>query len=375
MKQGLLILALLFYSRCFAQTDTTQQNNTIQVRVVLVGDAGSFNNGRHYVVDAIKNTIPLDSNTIILFLGDNLYKFGLPDESYPNYTTAKNVLDTQAAIAEKIPAKVYFMPGNHDWSRAGPEGWGTVIRQQRYIDNAGEKNVAYYPKDGCPGPVEIQVSKDVVLIIMDSQWWLHPYDKPGIESDCRYKTKDEVLNQLDDIITRNSNKLVLFACHHPFKSYGIHGGYFTWKQHIFPLTDLKPNLYIPLPGIGSLYPIIRSVFATPQDLKHPLYQNMIKDLQKVLKQYGNVIFISGHEHNLQLIKDSSYNYIVSGSGTNKTRVSKNKNELFGAAENGFATLEISKNKNVNIAFYTVNRDSVKKAYSSSLLNFSTLPPK
>ena len=115
------------------------------------------------------------------------------------------------------------------------------------------------------------------------------------------------------------------------------------------------------------------MFGTPQDLKQPAYANMIKDLQGVLKKYPNVIFLAGHEHNLQLIKDSSYYYIISGSGTNKTRVSKNKNELFGAPENGFATLEVSKNKNVNIAFYVVKGDSVKNAYSHALINFSKLP--
>jgi hypothetical protein len=60
----------------------------------------------------------------------------------------------------------------------------------------------------------------------DSQWWLHPYDKPGIESDCPYKTKDEVLSQLSDILTRNYKKLVIFATHHTFRSNGSHGGYY-----------------------------------------------------------------------------------------------------------------------------------------------------
>ncbi len=369
MKQMKIIFAALifFCSYCFGQKDT------IQARLVLIGDAGSLQNGRHPVVDAVRNNIKLDSNTTILFLGDNLYRNGLPDDVFSTYNEAKGVLDSQITIAAKTKAKVYFIPGNHDWDKQGPGGWNAVVREQSYIGLLANANVKFLPQDGCPGPVEISLTKDVVLILMDSQWWLHQYDKPGIESDCPYKTKEEVLNQLDDILARSSKKLVLFACHHPFKSYGIHGGYFTLKQHIFPFTDLHPNLYIPLPVIGSIYPITRSVFGTPQDLKQPAYANMIRDLQNVLKKYSNVIYIAGHEHNLQLIKDSSYYYIISGSGTNKTRVSKNKKELFGAAENGFATLEISKNKNVNIAFYTVNGDSVKNAYSSALLNFSKIP--
>lgn len=364
-----LVYIVLFSFLCY---HSYSQKDTIQARVVLIGDAGDFHGGKHPVVSAVKNNIKFDSKTTVVFLGDNLYYTGLPDESYRDYDKRRAVLDTQVNIAKGTPAKVYFMPGNHDWNRASKGGYEAIVRQQRYIDSLGDKNVKYYPEDGCPGPVEINLTPDVVLLIMDSQWWIHPYDKPGIESDCPYKTKDEVLNQIDDILSRNAKKLVLFACHHPFKSYGIHGGYFTLKQHIFPFTEMKPNLYIPLPIIGSIYPIARGVFGTPQDLKHPAYQNMISDVQKVTKKYPNVIFVSGHEHNLQMIKDSSYNYIISGSGTKKTRVSKNKKLLYGAQENGFVTLEISTNKNVKVNFYTVNGDSSKNAYTKDLMNFSKL---
>lgn len=363
MKTISLSLALFLFYHCMAQSDT------VQARIVLIGDAGSFQLGKHPVVDAVEKNIKLDSNTTIVFLGDNLYTWGLPDDAYSNYVVSRSILDSQVSIAGNSGAKVYFIPGNHDWAREGPGGWEAILRQERYVDALGNKNVKYYPEDGCPGPVEIPLSKEVVLILFDSQWWLHQYDKPGVESDCQCKTESEVLNVLDDMVSRNSKKLILFACHHPFKSYGIHGGYYTWKQYIFPFTDLKPNLYIPLPGIGAIYPITRSVFGTIQDLHHPLYQNMVRDLENVLQQHRNVIFIAGHEHNLQFIKDSSYYYIISGSGTNKTRVSKSKKELFAAAENGFAALEISKNDNVRAQFYTVFGDSVNKAYDSAVFNF------
>jgi hypothetical protein len=249
------------------------------------------------------------------------------------------------------------------------------LREQGYIDRLANSNVRFYPEGGCPGPVEIKVSEDVTLVVMDSQWWLHESDKPGVESDCPYKTNDEVLVQLEDILQKNANKLVIFACHHPFKSYGIHGGNFSIKQHIFPFTDLRPNLWIPLPIIGSIYPITRGIFGTIEDLPHPQYQNMVNAVTKVLKEHPNVIHVAGHEHTLQLIQDSSRTYIVSGAGCKTSRVNKGKNALFVADELGFATLEISKNKNVDVAFYTVDADSTyaNKKYGSHLLNFSKLP--
>lgn len=302
-----------------------------------------------------------------------MYTTGLPDEQSPEYDARRSVLDTQIAIANGTDAKVYFIPGNHDWDNGHAGGWDAIIRQQQYVDAKGGENVKFYPEDGCGGPVEVQLSDDAVLVIFDSQWWVHPYDKPGVESDCPYKTKLEVLSQIDDILSKNSKKLVILACHHTFKSYGIHGGYFTLKQHIFPLTDFRPNLYIPLPVIGSIYPIVRGVFGISEDLSHPAYANMIRDVQKVVKTHPNVVFVAGHEHNLEYIKDSSYNYIVSGSGTKSTRVSSNKNAPFTSALNGFAVLDITKQKKADVTFYTVS-DSVRKAFAGQLLDFSKIAP-
>nr|MBA2762372.1 hypothetical protein [Segetibacter sp.] len=71
------------------------QNDTIQSRIVLIGDAGDFHGGRHPVIDAVKNHIKFDSKTTIVYLGDNLYMTGLPDESYGDYDKRRAVLDTQ----------------------------------------------------------------------------------------------------------------------------------------------------------------------------------------------------------------------------------------------------------------------------------------
>jgi len=346
--------------------------DTITTRIILVGDGGQFTNGKHPVSEAIKKAMPLDRKTVLVFLGDNVYKVGLPDDQVITYNLAKSVLDSQLSIVNNTQARLYMIPGNHDWNNGKQAGYESIMREQYYVNLLGRENVRFFPENGCPGPVEIHLDEHTVMIVIDTQWWIHPFDKPGIESDCPYKSKDEVLTQLEDILNRNFRKLIILATHHPFRSNGIHGGYFGLKQHIFPFTELRKNLYIPLPILGSIYPITRSVFGTPQDLKHPAYDNMIQEIEKTVRVHPNVIFVHGHEHNLQLIKDSSYHYIVSGSGSKTTRVSKANNTLYAAAEQGFATLEISRNKNVRASFFTVT-DSLRKTYSENILNFSKLP--
>ena len=361
-----VVFFILTYTPVFAQ-------DSLQARIILIGDAGALLNGRNAVVEGVRRNIPLDARTTIIYLGDNLYKVGLPDNTLPTYDIAKAPLDSQIQIANSTQSKVFFIPGNHDWANGGTNGLESVLRVQNYIDLLSNSNVAHLPRDGCPGPVDVTVAKDVVLILMDSQWWLHENDKPGIESDCPFKTEAEILTQLDELLARNSSKLVILATHHPFKSNGPHGGYFTLKQHIFPFTDVRPNLYIPLPVIGSSYPLTRAVFGTIQDLKHPLYQHMINSIDNIVKNYTNVIHVSGHEHSLQYIVDSSQHYIVSGSGSDINRVSKAKNTKYSAAEHGYAVLEVSNNKTVDVKFFEVNGDSTKQAFSGRVLDFSKIP--
>lgn len=371
IKWTLTMLAVVVCHLAYCQTP---ESDTVSARIILVGDAGALVDGKAPVIDGIRRFIPLDEKTSVVFLGDNLYRHGLPDEQDEFYSANRAVLDTQALLVKNTPAKAYFIPGNHDWKNGGIDGYATVLRQQRYIDAVSRDNVKFYPEGGCPGPVKVSITDDVVLVIMDSQWWLHPSEKPGIESDCEQKTKEEVLTEIEDILAENDQKLIIFAAHHPFKSNGIHGGYYGWKQHIFPLTDIRKNLYIPLPIIGSLYPVARGIFGTPQDLPHPLYFDMVNQVQEVVKEHKHTIFVHGHEHNLQYLTDSSFNYIISGAGCKHSRVQDGGKSHFVTSTLGFATLEISKNKNVQLSFYTVAPDSFGLAYRNNIMNFSQPPP-
>lgn len=369
----LLVLYLVFVGHAiFAQTD-----DTVNARIILIGDAGALVNGKHPVASAVKHYLHPDKKTTIVYLGDNLYQFGLPDEGNRNYVLSRTVLDSQMAVAANTPAHVYMIPGNHDWANGRTYGWESLLRQEAYVNLMKEKNVQFVPSEGCPGPVEVPISKDVVMIVFDSQWFLHQNDKPGIEYDCDCKTESEFMTQLSELLRKNYNKLVIMACHHPFMSNGIHGGYFGIKQHIFPFTDLRKKLYIPLPVIGSIYPISRSVFGSPQDISYPAYTNMVNTIRAETRLHPNIIYATGHDHSLQLLKDTSHYYIVSGSGCHTSRVEDSKNSLYVNGDSlGFAVLEISKNKTVRCKFYTVAIDdsaTTKEAFSKNIIDFSKAP--
>lgn len=376
MKRLFLLLSLLLPVWVGAQETLPQRNAEVESRIIFIGDAGALVNGSSVVMRAARQTIPFDSNTTVVFLGDNLYRHGLPDEQALGYAKYRAVLDSQIAIADGTPAQVYFIPGNHDWENGKPTGYGALMRQQRYINTQSDRKVHFLPEGGCPGPEVVEIGENALLVIMDSQWWLHNFEKPGLESDCDSKTKLQVLDELKSIVTKNEEKLLLFACHHPFRSNGQHGGYYTWKQHIFPFTDINPKFYIPLPILGSVYPITRSVFGTTQDMKHPNYANMIEQVEPIIRQHPNPVFLAGHEHALQYFKDSAASFIVSGSGCKRTRVSDSRQSDYVVDSLGYVVVTVYKDKTSDVQFHTVKADGSGQRlsfYDSMLADFSKLP--
>lgn len=365
MKRLPLFFICFFVWASFSQAQQSQ----IAQRIFLVGDAGELIKGKHPVCDWLKQHVDWnDSSNTLIYLGDNVYPLGMPDAG-KEYEKAKAILDYQLSVVQGKNAKAFVVPGNHDWRQGKPGGWEQVKNQEYYINSLEWPNVKALPMNGCPGPVEVMLSDKVVLVFMDSQWWLQKNDRPGVESDCDCKNEEEVINALKDILGTYPDKLIITIMHHPLYTHGPHGGYFTLKQHLFPLTELEssPNLYIPMPVIGTIYPITRGWFGNIQDVKHPQYKDFIAKMTAALRQHPNVIDAAGHEHTLQLLQQDSITYIVSGSGSKTTRVKMGKNSLFAKNENGFATIEVYTDGKVEVKFYTIGSAGLSQPVFTKLL--------
>jgi hypothetical protein len=345
------------------------QSDKVIQRMYLVGDAGELSNGKHPVCDWLKAHVDWnDSSNVLVYLGDNVYPLGMPAPGSKGYEEAKKVLDYQISVVAGRQARAYFVPGNHDWKRGRAGGLQQEQNQSSYIRGLGMPNVSMLPENGCPGPVEVSVGEKIVLVCMDSQWWLEEdNERPGPSSDCEFRDPKSVITALKDIVSSYPDKLIVLAMHHAFYTHGEHGGYYTIKQHIFPLTDMKPGLYIPLPVIGSIYPIARGVFGNVQDTRNPRYKDLINGVEDVIRGRHNVIHVSGHEHTLQLLEHDSTFYVVSGAGSKHTRVKKGANSLFAHEGVGFAVIEVTESGRSDVKFYEVGAaDSGQALYTAAL---------
>ena len=342
------------------QTSIAQEN--ISHRLILIGDAGEINSAQTKVMSEAARFV-IKGKTTTLFLGDNIYPSGLGLPKSSNEESTKKILQSQYVPMRQAGSAVYFLTGNHDWDKFGRNGLEKIKYFSAYLNEQKDTLLKVVPQNGCPDPTVIKLTNNLVVIAFDSEWWVYSYAKENPDSICNCHTTKEIIDQLSDLQYANRDKMIILADHHPFASYGPHGGYFPLKEHIFPLTAIRPNLYIPLPIIGSLYPFIRSNSYHPEDIQHPLYQDMIEQISSVFGDFPNFVNVSGHEHSLQMIQQDSLLQIVSGSGAKKTAVRKNRNLLYGKEAHGFVIADELPNKSVRFVFYELQGDRVKPAFT------------
>jgi hypothetical protein len=296
------------------------------VRVILIGDAGLALSGSKVLRAAADLSTRPAGRTAVVYLGDNVYPSGLPPAGDPYRAHAEATLLAQLRAFDASGAQVYFTPGNHDWAEGSPDGPSAVLRQRDFIRRHGVQRAALLPGDGGPGPACVDEA-EVRLVFVDTQWFLQEQGRPDA-------SLDSVREQLAACLRHSP---ALFLTHHPSRSHGVHGNHFNWQDHLFPLTRLSSRAYLPLPVIGSLYPLVRSLGVSTQDLPHEANLRMVEELGSVLKAAPPLAWAAGHEHSLQVLDGAPYaNFaLVSGAGSKTGAVTDEADTLFAHEALGF----------------------------------------
>jgi hypothetical protein len=305
--------------------------------VLLVGDMGyPALNGKDPVLNMLAGHIATKNEKMaVVFLGDNIYPRGLPEPGHRLRRISEERIKAQLDLFTDFKGKVYYLSGNHDWNKGKKNGFEYLQRQEEYIEQYLNRGNIYLPDNGCPGPVLLDLTDDVLLIVINTQWWVQRGIKPiGPFYKCEAQSEEHFFQLLDEAMAKNSHRKILVAAHHPLYSNALHGGKFSMKHHIFPLTSAHKKLYIPLPVAGSLYPLYRRLFGAYEDMSHPRYRRMRKGLLKVFKKYQNIVYAAGHDHNLQYFNLHHNHYIVSGSGSKVSFVHKGGKASFTHAHRG-----------------------------------------
>ncbi len=347
-KTLLIFIVLLFYS-CAAtepwhseKSENWRENKPqlgakLSHRLILAGDMGDpVIEGEDPVLNLIQSRFGNESNSSLFFLGNHIFESGLPPEDATGREEAEQKLNTILSAANKFPGSVYFTPGNKDWEN----GLNGLKAQHEFIKNAGNQNVNYMPRAGCPGPETVEVGVDVLLLIVDSEWFFRrDNEQVAAELNCENQTLEEMALAIEEIAENHSDKHIVYLAHHPFISRGKHAGFFTWKEHFFPLTDVEEALWFPIPVAGSFYPVLRNMGINRQDLSSASYDDYEDFVLDFLRDHPSVIVAGAHDHALQYFTQDGIHHIVSGSGSRTSIAREGGVADFVYSGKGFAVIE------------------------------------
>ena len=353
---------------------TPEETNELIYEMYLIGDAGSASQAyQEPNLKLLENKLSKSSDrSAVVFLGDNIYLNGLPDSTHPKRKFYEGRIIEQMKTVKDFKGRVFFIPGNHDWDNGDKDGLNAVRRQEEFVENYLNRGNTFLPDDGFPGPIDIELMDDdehpllrddIRLIILDTQWWLHKYEKPyGDTGEYDLFDGGDFLNEFEDILIKRQKDFLVVAAHHPLITKGPHGGYLP------PSTHIKPPIF------GSFYALYRRIFGFEQDVNHHKYRNMANTFQNLFENNDHLIYTSGHSHSLQYIREEgkrlTHHYVVTGAGTKDNYVASGRGTEFSYQGEGFSKLKYFGDGSVWLEAWTHNGTAEGKL----LYNTQLKPP-
>lgn len=338
-----LVIVIAFshsFGSCLAQ-----ENEGIDHAVYLIGNtAGSeINEARMASLQEqlLKEKYPFT----LLHLGDII------DPGQPG--NWEHALDLIFNLVEgREHSQLIFTPGDKDWDNSERDGLKMVRELEKQVELRQKGSNIFLPSRGCPGPEVVDLSPRLRLIVINTHWWLHPFDIPEApDADCNNLTKEEFMESLEETIEESVGRNILIIGHHPVVSSGIYGGHMTFKTHLFPLADTKPGNGIPIPVLGSFHAAFRQNVGTVRDMASENYQDFIDHMSDILSRHPGSIYASAHDYNLQLLEYQQGYQVISGSINENERTGDEAGKLFSSSRYGYTKLDFYNSGKIRIAFY------------------------
>ena len=259
---------------------------------------------------------PANKRVYVAFLGDNIYEEGLrtdPKHRPDDVLRLEAQLDALEYLDPSIGEGVFVL-GNHDWGNdSGEKGEQRARNQQEYLNERAQAgvNVSLLPDATLPGPVYRDIGDRARLVFIDSMWWLR---RPGGTE------RSAAAAALGTLIASAGPRQTVVMAHHPLVSGGPHGGNRS--------------------GFAGLAQAMQLLV---QDTNSRPYQSYISDVRSALAARAQAVVIaSGHDHNLQVITESTdappIHHIVSGSASKVKPVRDVPGTVWQAAEHGYMRL-------------------------------------
>lgn len=250
----------------------------------------------------------------IVFNGD----FVNPERSFRDEVESIHDL---LEILTDLPIRIIFIPGDRDWDNCGLNGFEMVGLVEDFVNNGEFLNVEWPLQNGCPGPELITISEDLRIVAMNTQWWNHKYKKPTPESAiCNIASNEAFLEEIEALVEDNILGNLIIAGHHPLISNGKYGGRFPLRDYLLPVPIISGFKTAFKQNIGKDVHTVNERYA-------PHKENMLD----LLADHFSLVYVSGHEKNVEILKNGFNCLINSGAPVSGDFVKHTNNTLFASA--------------------------------------------
>ncbi|NQU84984.1 MAG: hypothetical protein HQ541_04420, partial [Mariniphaga sp.] len=352
---------------------TLAQESKSDFYVYNIGNLADLNSQSPELVALIDLINNEKTHSAIIFSGD------ITKVNLSNKNQRINDSTRLALIIEKLQldfiSDLIFIPGDRDWAYSGKNGLENVRILENILESLPFKNITWKPGNGCPGPKEIEIGENILLLVINTQYWNHPFKVPGpADAVCDISSQRDFLEELEDIISETSDKNLLIAGHFPIISTGEYGGRMSLKKHLFPLTDFNPSLWIPVPIVGSFYPAFRQNIGSQMDIINEHYEEFNAEIKNIIQDHPGLIYLSGHDYVQQLIYLEDSYFINSGAFLNNAFSGRSIDEIYSARKPGVFRIEYNSNGNVNGTAFKFSKNAFKGDESINLYHSACLNP-
>jgi hypothetical protein len=265
-----------------------------------------------------------DKSSTMVFMGDQVDKKGYPkkDDNREQHELIEEQIKTQLSVLGNYEGTVAMLQGDLEWKY----GIDEVENFEDYVDKQYGKDIVY-PQNACGDPVLLEISPDIGLLIINSQWFLSDWDDyEELNEGCLVQSRAGFRWLLTNMSKGLAYKHVVVAMHHPTISRGPRGG-----EHGFP--GLFRDGYF-----GPLANWFRSKLGTKQDLYSPKMEALRTDLKNIFDEHPALTFVSGHEHLLQYGNYKDHPVVGSGTAVRNDPGKIGQRTTFTAGVPGFAEI-------------------------------------
>lgn len=271
------------------------------------------------VLESIALASQNDPTASLVLAGNITTEKGYPKNEIERSSAQEFLRKDLLSPLKNFKGNIIFTPGVNEWKADAPN---SIEDLESFLQDNTESE--FWPDDGCPLERE-SVGEDLMIISVDSQWFLENWDDHSeMNNKCDLNTREKFFTEFKDNLKDSQGKTILVAIHHPV------------------LTNTKTPFIQRIIGVSA------------QSFQNKEYQELRSRLETLASQFEDVIFISGNDRNLQYLYNGRNPQIISGTAASTFPAHPKKNGKFASELPGYAKLSLFKDGSSAIQFFSID---------------------